>query len=45
MPMAKVKIDVDEIGKVDVFNVRDDISPVKVGSYVYHYNEWDARDI
>lgn len=41
----KVKIDVDGIGKVDVFNVRDDVSPVKVGSYVYYSNEWDARDI
>lgn len=41
----KVKIDVDGVGQVDVFDIRDDVSPVKVGSYVYHSNEWDVRDI
>jgi hypothetical protein len=39
----KVKIKVKDLGRVDVFNIRDDFSPVKVGSFVCPYNEWDDR--
>jgi len=41
----KVKVEVEGIGKVDVFNIRDDCSPVKIGSFVYASNEWDDRQI
>jgi len=41
----KVKMRVEGIGLVDVFNIRDDVSPVKVGSFVYPHNEWDDRQI
>jgi hypothetical protein len=39
----KVKMQVAGLGKVDVFNVRDDASPVKIGSYVCTTGEWDDR--
>ena len=39
----KVKMKVSGLGKVDVFNVRDDASPVKIGSYVHRSGEWDDR--
>ena len=41
----KVKIDVDGLGPIDVFNIRDDASPVKIGSFVYPANEWDDRAV
>jgi len=41
----KVKMKVGGLGLVDVFNIRDDVSPVKVGSSVYASNEWDDRQI
>jgi transposase-like protein len=41
----KVKVKVEGVGKVDVFNIRDDFSPVKIGSFVYASNEWDDRQI
>lgn len=41
----KVKIAVDGLGPIDVFNIRDDASPVKIGSFVYSHNEWDDRTI
>jgi hypothetical protein len=40
---AKVKMKVLGLGKVDVFNIRDDASPVKIGSYVCSSGEWDDR--
>ena len=39
----KVKIKVDGLGRVDVFNIRDDFTPLKVGSFVYPYHEWSDR--
>lgn len=39
----KVKMQVPGVGKVDVFNVRDDASPVKIGSYVCSSGDWDDR--
>jgi len=41
----KVKMEVDGLGQTDVFNIRDDASPVKIGSFVYPTNEWDDRTI
>lgn len=41
----KVKIPVPGLGRVDVFNIRDDFSPVKIGSFVYPCHEWDDRQI
>jgi len=41
----KVKVRLEGIGKVDVFNIRDDFSPVKTGSFVYPSNQWDDRQI
>lgn len=41
----KVKMKVKGLGHVDVFNIRDDFSPVKIGSFVYPSNEWDDRQI
>jgi hypothetical protein len=41
----KVKIRVPGLGRVDVFNIRDDFSPVKVGSVIYPCNEWGDRQI
>lgn len=40
---AKIKMKVPGLGKVDVFNVRDDASPVKIGSYVCPSGQWDDR--
>lgn len=40
---AKIKMKVPGLGNVDVFNVRDDASPVKIGSYVCPSGEWDDR--
>lgn len=39
----KVKMNVEGLGLTDVFNIRDDASPVKIGSFVYPANEWDDR--
>lgn len=39
----KVKMNVEGLGSTDVFNIRDDASPVKIGSFVYPANEWDDR--
>jgi hypothetical protein len=39
----KVKIEVEGVGQVDVFNIRDDVSPVKIGSFVLAHNAWDDR--
>jgi hypothetical protein len=39
----KIKMQVSGLGMVDVFNVRDDASPVKIGSYVCPSGEWDDR--
>jgi hypothetical protein len=39
----KVKMKVPGLGKIDVFNVRDDASPVKIGSFVCPCGEWDDR--
>ena len=39
----KVKIKVKGHGWADVFNIRDDFSPVKTGSIVCPHNEWDDR--
>lgn len=39
----KIKMQVAGIGKVDVFNVRDDASPVKIGSYVCASGTWNDR--
>jgi hypothetical protein len=41
----KVKIKVKGLGRVDVFNIRDDFSPVKIGSVVYPCNKWDDRQV
>lgn len=41
----KVKMQVPGLGKVDVFNVRDDASPVKIGSFVQPSGEWDDRQV
>ena len=41
----KVKIQVQGLGRTDVFNIRDDFSPVKIGSFVYPYNEWGDRQV
>jgi transposase len=41
----KVEMEVEGIGLVDVFNIRDDFSPVKIGSFVYASNEWNDRRI
>jgi len=41
----KVKIQVQGLGRTDVFNIRDDFSPVKIGSFVYPYSEWDDRQV
>lgn len=41
----KVKIQVQGLGRTDVFNIRDDFSPVKIGSFAYPYNEWDDRQV
>ena len=40
---AKIKMKVPGLGMVDVFNVRDDASPVKIGSYVCPFGKWDDR--
>jgi len=37
----KEKVKVAGIGQVDVFNIRDDASPAKIGSFVYASNEWE----
>ena len=39
----KVKMNVEGLGPTDVFNIRDDASPVKIGSFVYPVNEWNDR--
>jgi hypothetical protein len=39
----KVKMNVEGLGPTDVFNIRDDASPVKIGSFVYPANEWNER--
>jgi hypothetical protein len=39
----KVKMKIPGLGKGDVFNVRDDASPVKIGSYVCPCGEWADR--
>lgn len=41
----KVKMEVEGLGLTDVFNIRDDASPVKIGSFVYPSDEWDDRSI
>ena len=41
----KVKIKVPDVGLIDVFNIRDDASPVKIGSFVYPSDAWDERRI
>jgi len=41
----KVKMKVAGLGLTDVFNVRDDASPVKIGSFVYPHNAWDDQTI
>ena len=41
----KEKVKVEGIGRVDVFNIRDDATPVKIGSFVYASNQWDDRQI
>jgi hypothetical protein len=41
----KVKMKVEGLGLVDVFNIRDEVSPVKIGSFVYACNEWHDRRI
>lgn len=41
----KVKMQVEDLGLTDVFNVRDDASPVKIGSFVYPANGWDDRQV
>lgn len=41
----KEKVKVEGIGQADVFNIRDDATPVKIGSFVYISNEWDDRQI
>jgi transposase-like protein len=40
---AKVKMNVSGLGQVDVFNIRDEASPVKIGSYVCPSGEWNDR--
>jgi hypothetical protein len=39
----KIKMKVPGLGKTDVFNVRDDASPVKIGSFVCPSGEWNDR--
>lgn len=41
----KEKVKVAGLGRVDVFNVRDDASPVKIGSFVDAANAWDDRQV
>lgn len=41
----KVKMKVEGVGSTDVFNIRDDASPVKIGSFVYPSNAWDDRTV
>jgi transposase-like protein len=41
----KIKMQVSGLGKADVFNVRDDASPVKIGSFVRPSGEWDDRQV
>jgi len=36
---------VEGLGTTDVFNIRDDASPVKIGSFVYPTNEWNDRTV
>jgi hypothetical protein len=36
---------VEGLGPTDVFNIRDDASPVKIGSFVYPTNEWNDRTV
>ena len=33
------------LGRTNVFNIRDDFSPVKIGSSVYPCNKWDDRQV
>jgi hypothetical protein len=35
----KVKVKMEGVGQIDVFNIRDDFSSVKIGSFVYASNE------
>jgi hypothetical protein len=37
----KVKITVEGLGTIDVFNIRDDASPIKIGSFVHWHNKWN----
>ena len=41
----KEKVKMPDIGRVDVFNIRDDASPVKIGSFVDVTNAWNDRQI
>jgi hypothetical protein len=41
----KVRMAVEGLGPTDVFNIRDDASPVKIGSFVYPANEWNDRTV
>ncbi len=41
----KERVKVEGIGRVDVFNVRDDATPVKIGSFVAATNAWDDRRV
>ena len=41
----KVKMLVEGLGLTDVFNIRDDASPVKIGSFVYPTHGWDDRQV
>jgi hypothetical protein len=36
---------VEGLGPTDVFNIRDDASPGKIGSFVYPANEWSDREV
>jgi len=41
----KVKMEVEGLGATDVLNIRDDATPVKIGSFVYPTNEWSDREV
>lgn len=41
----KEYIPVDGLGKVDVLNIRDEYSPVKIGSFVYPAGQCTGRDV
>lgn len=41
----KVKMQIADVGLTDVFNIRDDATPVKIGSFVCPSNAWDDRRV